>query len=130
MAAMQIGIATYYRYQKMYQELEEAKQSITDTQSMGQFKIMQWVHANFKIDDVKVKFTGRNAAVLYDKQGGQMRIQYDSKKKEAVLVVKNVKGFKNKQYAGMRKKENRDLRGHAIKQENIIRRTRNTGEIK
>ena len=41
--------------------------------------------------------------------------------------MKNVKGFKNKQYAGMRKKENRDL---SIKQENIIRRTRNTGEIK
>ena len=93
MAAMQISIATYYRYQKMYQELEGAKQSITDTQSMGQFKIMQWVQANFKIDDVKVKFTGRNAAVLYDKQGGQMRIQYDPKKKEAVTCCEKCEKF-------------------------------------
>lgn len=30
----------------------------------------------------------------------------------------------------MRKKENRDLRGYTIKQESIIRKTRNTGEIK
>ena len=93
MAAMQISIATYYRYQKMYQELEGAKQSITDTQSMGQFKIMQWVQANFKIDDVKVKFTGRNAAILYDKQGGQMRIQYDPKKKEAVTCCEKCERF-------------------------------------
>lgn len=85
MAAMQISIATYYRYQKMYQELEGADQSITGTQTMGQFRIMQWIQKNYAADEVKVKFSGRNAATLYDKQGGQLQVQYDPGKKEIII---------------------------------------------
>lgn len=90
MAAMQISIATYYRYQKMYQELEGAEQSITGTQTMGQFRIMQWVQKNYG-NSVKVKFSGRNAATLYEKQGGQLQVQYDPEKKE--IIIKKVKSF-------------------------------------
>ena len=90
MAAMQISIATYYRYQKMYQELEGAEQSITGTQTMGQFRIMQWVQKNYG-NSVKVKFSGRNAATLYEKQGGQLQVQYDTEKKE--IIIKKVKSF-------------------------------------
>lgn len=90
MAAMQISIATYYRYQKMYQKLEGAEQSITGTQTMGQFRIMQWVQKNYG-NSVKVKFSGRNAATLYEKQGGQLQVQYDPEKKE--IIIKKVKSF-------------------------------------
>ena len=90
MAAMQISIATYYRYQKMYQELEGAEQSITGTQTMGQFRIMQWVQKNYG-NRVNVKFSGRNAATLYEKQGGQLQVQYDPEKKE--IIIKKVKSF-------------------------------------
>lgn len=90
MAAMQISIATYYRYQKMYQELEGAEQSITGTQTMGQFRIMQWVQKNYG-NSVKVKFSGRNAATLYEKQGGQLQVQYDPEKKE--IIIKKVRSF-------------------------------------
>lgn len=84
MAAMQISIATYYRYQKMYQELEGEDQSITGTQTMGQFRIMKWVKKNYG-SSVKVKFTGRNAATLYEKQGGQLQLLYDPEKKEIII---------------------------------------------
>ena len=84
MAAMQISIATYYRYQKMYQELEGEDQSITGTQTMGQFRIMQWVQKNYG-NSVKVKFSGRNTATLYEKQGGQLQVQYEPEKKEIII---------------------------------------------
>lgn len=85
MDEMQISIATYYRYEKMYRELEGAEEGITDTQTMGQFRIMQWVRKNYAADEVKVKFDGRNAATLYEKQGGQLQVQYDPEKKEIIF---------------------------------------------
>ena len=84
MDEMQISIATYYRYEKMYRELKGEEEGISDTQTMGQFRIMQWVQKNYG-NSVKVKFSGRNAATLYEKQGGQLQVQYDPEKKEIIL---------------------------------------------
>lgn len=49
---------------------------IKGAQTIGQFKILEWVDKNFIAGSVTVEFIGADMATITDREGGSMKLQY------------------------------------------------------
>lgn len=52
---------------------------IKGANTLGQFKILQWIEENFESGSVKVNFIDTNRVVIIDAKGESMKIIYDNK---------------------------------------------------